>query len=338
MKSELMKGELMEEKLKNYFIEQGYFVTRGAKYKYDGVDVTDIDLLLYNKTLAGVRERIIVDIKNKKTPQAIERIFWTKGLAAALRTQGIVATTERKETVKKFGKQNGVIVLDGSFLGGLPPLPYSKLSEDEFIDTIRSENNNDVKLKDEWFYRYETIKEVLLTGLDFSNLNFLLSQVGYFAEQIIINPVRRYEACRLLYLSISHSLLYFDFLLRDFSYSSTEERSIRIGDGLKFGNLGRIGIEKTLDIITKISRQSYSSIKRDFYSIYESIPVEVLKEYFSKKENIEKSFEQAKQFLSYAYERNFITPNILPTESKGIVLMLLDYTNIDRSKFMECFV
>ena len=46
---QLFKGELLEEKLRSYFLNNGYYVVRGAKYSYKGHDITDIDLLLYGR-------------------------------------------------------------------------------------------------------------------------------------------------------------------------------------------------------------------------------------------------------------------------------------------------
>ncbi len=90
------KGEVMEELLRDYFMQAGYYVVRGVPFVYEGFDITDIDLWLYSRTSSISREITIVDIKNKKTPQAIERIFWTKGLAEAVGAgNAIVASTEK---------------------------------------------------------------------------------------------------------------------------------------------------------------------------------------------------------------------------------------------------
>ena len=45
----LFKGELMEELLRNYFHNLGYYVVRGIKYKYENFDITDVDLYLYGR-------------------------------------------------------------------------------------------------------------------------------------------------------------------------------------------------------------------------------------------------------------------------------------------------
>ena len=115
MDENLGKGEEAEEFLRTYFLGLGYYVIRSINFVYKGFDVTDIDLFLYNKVSPFSRERIIVDIKNKKTPQAIERIFWTRGLQDVLNMdKAIVATTDTRQEITDFGKQNNIYVLDGN--------------------------------------------------------------------------------------------------------------------------------------------------------------------------------------------------------------------------------
>ena len=116
----LLKGPRMEELLRSYFIKAGYYVARGVPFIYEGFDVTDIDLWLYSRTSSVSREITLVDAKNKKTPQAIERIFWVQGLRIATKaTNAVVATTEKRQEVKDFGRDLGIIVLDGTFLNKL---------------------------------------------------------------------------------------------------------------------------------------------------------------------------------------------------------------------------
>src|SRR5262245_50281468 len=110
------KGPSMEEALRYYFIRNGYYTLRSVPFIYREFDVTDVDIWLYERPSAVSRQRIIVDAKNRKTPQAIERIFWTLGLRVALGVeQAIVATTERRPAVAEFGKLKGLVVLDGAF-------------------------------------------------------------------------------------------------------------------------------------------------------------------------------------------------------------------------------
>src|ERR1700730_5445349 len=99
----LFKGELMEELVRNYFMSLGYFTVRGIKFRYQNNDVTDIDLFLYGRNSTLTRQRINVDIKNKKTPQAFERIVWANGLMKILNFDScIVATTDGRPVLHSF--------------------------------------------------------------------------------------------------------------------------------------------------------------------------------------------------------------------------------------------
>jgi len=84
MNQTLKKGEATEEILREYFLKLGYFVVRSIPYKYNQFDVTDVDIWLYSRPSPLTRERTNVDVKRKKTPQALERIFWAKGLQQVL--------------------------------------------------------------------------------------------------------------------------------------------------------------------------------------------------------------------------------------------------------------
>lgn len=87
--------------MRNYFLKAGCYVVRGVPFVYEGFDVTDIDLWLYSRASSVSREITLVDSKNKKTPQAIERIFWVQGLCIATKaTNAIVATTDNAKKLK----------------------------------------------------------------------------------------------------------------------------------------------------------------------------------------------------------------------------------------------
>ena len=115
--TELFKGELMEEKLRHYFLSNGYYVARGVKYNFEGNEITDIDLFLYGRSSSIARERINVDIKNKKTPKAFERILWAKGLQVLLKFDScVVATKDTRELIRNYGLKHNTVIFDGNFL------------------------------------------------------------------------------------------------------------------------------------------------------------------------------------------------------------------------------
>jgi len=66
-----------------YFARQGFFALRGVSYRFEDEVVTDIDAWLYGRHSASVRTRTIVDVKEKRSPKAFERILWARGMIAS---------------------------------------------------------------------------------------------------------------------------------------------------------------------------------------------------------------------------------------------------------------
>jgi hypothetical protein len=64
------KGMLLEEVVRGYFARRGFFALRGVLLRYGRDDVTDVDIWLYARHSASVRTRVVVDVKNKKSPRA----------------------------------------------------------------------------------------------------------------------------------------------------------------------------------------------------------------------------------------------------------------------------
>ena len=111
------KGSNLEEVVRTYFDRQGFFALRGVSYRYEDEQVTDIDVWLYGRQSASVRTRTIVDVKNKRSPKAFERILWTRGMQLALGCdRAIVATTDRSAKVARFANQQKVALLTKDFL------------------------------------------------------------------------------------------------------------------------------------------------------------------------------------------------------------------------------
>src|SRR4029079_147796 len=64
------KGSDLEETLKEYFWQAGYFAVRGVPYRLDDEDVTDVDVWLYERPAARARRRFTVAAKNKAEAQS----------------------------------------------------------------------------------------------------------------------------------------------------------------------------------------------------------------------------------------------------------------------------
>jgi len=335
-KNNLYKGERLEESLREYFLSSGYYVIRGVKFKYDDIDVTDIDLWLYKRVSPADRNRGNVDIKNKKTPQAIERIFWAKGIMDVLRLDHcIVATTDRRDSILKFGLQQNVTILDGNFISKLTERnDYCRLTEEGFYHILNSEKGD--TYKNSWKYIYENSKSRLLNELDFSGCNATLNDIRFFVEKIISDQNSRSVALRMLYITLSHFLIILDYISKDLAYVENTRRLERLLDGFKFGNLGRKGVQQFLDMaiyLTGNSQQPQSSIN----SFFEDQQVTIMAEFFSQNENINILFKSAHFFESAAFSEELMQIEKMDTSLKSIIGVILDYFNIERKKFFSSF-
>ena len=89
------KGADLEEFVRAYFARQGFFALRSVSLRFEDEEVTDIDVWSYGRQSASIRTRTLVDVKDKRSPKAFERILWARGMQLALGCdRAIVATTD----------------------------------------------------------------------------------------------------------------------------------------------------------------------------------------------------------------------------------------------------
>lgn len=332
----LSKGELMEELLRNYFLNSGYYVVRGIKYKYEGFDITDVDLYLYGRSSSLTRQRINVDIKNKKTPQAFERILWANGLMKLLNFNScIVATTDQRPVIHTFGQLHNTIIMDGAFLAKLRSNTFpDRLTEEEL--TIRLSKHKSYKTFDnkDWRYIYETSKSKLLTEQDYSGFNSALSNLIYFIEKVLTDEQKREDATRMIYLVLSHMLIIIDFIVKDIAFLDTPDREKKLSDGFKFGNLGKDGVDKIISMAVQISGNKSAN---SFLKSLESIPTDILRDFFSKNDNTKNLFNWSREFEQLGYKKQFIDPDKIDAPLKGVLSVMLDFAKIERKKFFDIY-
>jgi hypothetical protein len=340
----LGKGHITEELLRAYFSKAGYYAIRGVPFTYEGFDVTDIDLWLYSRASSVSREITIVDAKNKKTPQAIERIFWVHGLKSATKaTNAIVATTDKRPEVKAFGKQLDIVVLDGAFLSrlgsrdGLDPL---RLSDEELISGL--ENYSLGKFDGDWKGKIKFCKSLLSKGLSFDNCNEWLNQGKFFAESAAANPPQRENALRCMYLVCSFVTITIDYLLRDLSFLEQSERSATLEEGFKYGSKGRSGMRKVLDLALGLVEQhaidgstTARQVRSSIDTQLSTLQTEILSNFFSKPDVARTLFVVAKEFEHLAMQRKFSSHTSASVELKSVLFCLMDHWSISRKSLSE---
>lgn len=330
------KGHAIEESLRTYFIGLGFYVLRGVDFSHKFMLTTDIDLWLYNRPSSLTRERINVDIKNKKNPQATERIFWTKGVQTILNLDNcIVATSDKRPLIKEFGDKNNVIVLDGHFLNKVKGKnSKDRFTEEEFLSEIMKESLG--RISGDWSEIIRNEKSSLLDSLDYSSCISTIENIKEFFEYSITLPQRKQSACRVSYLFISYFLIKLDYLLKDLAFYDNSARKELLDKGLKFGNFGEEGLQNVINTAKRLTDLTGTQdIDNRIMSEYNELKTDILGEYFSKYEVVNKLFIFAKQFESLAFKKVFDNPDAISVELKSIIGILLDYFKINRNEYFD---
>ncbi|QTR53708.1 hypothetical protein [Thiothrix unzii] len=336
--AELKKGENAEEKLRLYFLSLGYFVVRSVKAEYKGFDVTDVDLFLYSRSSPISRERTNVDIKMKQRPQALERVFWTRGLKEVLGLEKcIVATTDKRSHVGEFGAKNEVLVLDGNFMNKLDSTNrYSieRLNEEEFISLMENYNSKS------WKKDYEEAKSNLLNRFNFDGLNSLLNKIKNFMEEICSGHSN--EVCyRALYVYIAYFLITLDYSIKDFSYKDQKDRSKLISEGVRFGEMGKKKSEEIIAMSSALmtsfmNKEDYdiNAIENEVLSQFMSIPSTDIADYLGSTKMMQRLLPIAIELEGSAFNRKYITPLGMSSEVQSILGLLCDFYSIDRKRIL----
>ncbi len=332
MTEQIPKGPAAEEALRNYFLNIGYFVARGCKFTYNRFDVTDVDLWLYARNSPLSRERVNVDIKNKKTPQALERIFWAKGLQTVLGLDScVVATTDSRPDVRDFGLQHDVKVLDGKFLARLTKSAKSqqdRISEEEFLQEL--DDGALGRLTGDWRSRYELSKARLLHSLNFDGCNAWLENISLLLSDIGAGISR----WRLLYVTCAHLLIAIDFILRDYVTSDHDQRKAILDSGIRFGESGQAFTEKVSRIAASLVESVAAqpglalTVQQEIEDQASQVKAEILAEFFAK--NTSGFFDIALQLEGAAFAPALQMPSALPANCQSVIGVLADFCGVDR--------
>lgn len=338
------KGYVAEELLRAYFLKSGYYVSRGVPFAYKGFDVTDIDLWLYSRASPVSRDIAIVDIKNKKTPQAIERIFWVQGLKHAVgASKAIIATTDRRQEVRDFGHDMNVLVLDGAFiskLGGKEKLNPNRFTEEEFYQLIDAYPF--AKFDGDWKLRIRECKSFLAKGLNFDSCNVWLDHARFFVENSISNQLQRETSIRCFYLIVSYFALAVDYLLKDLSFLDQAERNFALQEGFTYGSKGRSGVKNMLELAVGLVEQysvggavAAAQIRSGVDAQLSNMSASVLSEYLSKPEVGRSLFSAARELELLSMQKTFVHHGDASVELRGLLYCLLDFWGIDRTLLSE---
>ena len=344
MEPKLQKGYQMEELIRRYFLRSGHFAVRGIPFVYRGFEITDIDVWAYERPSPMARHRVVVDSKNRSTPKAIERIFWAKGLQGVLKVeQAIVATTDKRREVSDFGREHGIVILDGNFLDRLEKTIEDfdqRLTEEQFIALLAS--YRPIKEGGDWKSRVKSAKQPLVSDFGYNAINLWIGEANFFAGQMFLVPTHKQVACRVFYLMLSFVVIGTDFVLRDLLFSDSKIRFEMFNEGLRLGSPGDANTSKIMDLAFGLiehyapeNRAVALKVRGRIKDDLDSIPTRMLAEYFCKPHVAQELFGIAKEFETAAYNTSFVPPHRLSVGCKAILGLFADFWNIDRTKFLS---
>jgi len=339
------KGLDLEEVLKAYFWQAGYFVVRGIPFRLDGDDVTDIDLWLYERPAALTRRRLIVDVKNRRSPKVSERIIWTSGLQAALGVDGaIVATTDKRASARSLAKPLNIILLDGDAIAKLTHSEQLKntgqLRSEEFDNAVKriDEGRRSV----EWRQNLRDARASLISGMGVQSANRNLAASAFFAEQALSAQPRSEQAqlaVRLVYLTSALTAISLDFALADQAFRSQEERRQSIISGIRFGDAAGVATLSTVRAAVGLARKYAENgpavakqIEYGFNGEAERIPAEIIADYVSRISASDTLFNVAREIEKASSSVELPSYDEMSSEAKSLLGAFLDFNGVSRER------
>lgn len=333
------KGANLEELVRSYFALQGFFALRAVSLNFEDEEVTDIDVWLYGRQSASVRTRIIVDVKDKRSPKAFERILWTRGMQLALGCdRAIVATTDSSPKVARFAQQQKVGLLSKQFLQKLEKRisTTERLTVEHFEEVIR--RYADQKHDGNWVGLVAEAKSAVISMPGYPAFNRCIASFRFFAERVETRPQHREQALRCAYLSAALSCIALDSALGQFIYEDSVTRAEAIKRGVTYGDTGDFRTQKSIDMVLGVISESMENGRvvarqaRDAFSrLFENVRAEIIAEHFSKEHNATALFNVARELDERAHSEQPTKISDLSVEAKSILGVFADFQQVKRT-------
>ena len=345
------KGYRLEEVLRDYFTQAGYFVIRDVPFRIDGNDLTDIDLWLYERPAGSARRRQIVDAKSKSRPKTVERLLWTKGLAEALSVDGAyVATTDTRPIIRRIARKLGVLVFDGNDLkriqAGRKEGRSERLGDEELWQRVRSVDES--RKGKEFQGHLEDAKSSVIEDFGAGTVVRSLESLAYFASQVVAahpgSAVAKL-AGRLTYFSAAVVAIGLDSVRLDATFSSLAELRTILTNSIRFGNADRAAGLARLRVATGLVRRFADNgaivaqtVEDRAQKEYDDIPAEIIADEVVRMGGIrENLFSAGRELERLSYLRTCPNFDDLEGVVKSFLGALLDFSRVERKAFAEAW-
>lgn len=340
----LAKGAGLEELARAYFARQGFVAIRSVSIQFEEEEVTDVDVWLYGRQGGGARTRALVDVKDKKSPKAFERIMWARGMQLALGCdRAVVTTTDTNAKVTRFAQQHMVALLTAAFLrrwtGGDDVLK-DRLSLEELNASIQSYGGQ--KQDGDWIKQIATAKSAVVSLAPYPAFNKAISSFRFFAERAATRPQHREQAIRGAFLSASLACMALDAALEKLVFEDPATRHRLLYAGVTYGDAGdnrvQSSIDTVLSVISKgvkngraLARQTSEALEE----MFAGVRAEIIAEFFAKEQNAGHLFPVARELEFRAHARARSEMMALSIEAKSIIGVFADFVGAKRTALMS---
>jgi hypothetical protein len=345
-KDALPKGFALEEVLRAYFLRAGFFVVRGVPFRVADEELTDVDLWLYERPTGTSRRVQICDIKYKQKPKAVERIFWTSGLASILGVDGAyVATTDNRKSLHLIARKLDLQLIDGADIKRIQSsqtvLYPDRIADEQLIAELQAVDK-EFRKKDFQLARIDIIS-ALSEGFGAASAVRALEAFCRLASAVVefhpdSKPAR--AAGRLSYLAASIACESLDYVSVSAAFRSMEERRKLILDAVRLGALSNEQGQQTLKLAIALveryasggkgaARGMEAALRKDL----ERIPAEIVADQAVKLLKADQLFLAGRELEMAAYAAAAPAFDGLSVTTKSMLGALLDYANVDRERF-----
>lgn len=346
----LPKGAVLEEVLRAYFLRAGFFVIRGVPFRFADEDSTDVDLWLYERPTGTSRRVQICDIKYKQRPKAVERIFWTSGLASALNVDGAyVATTDKRKSLRSIAAKLDLQLIDGTDIQRIQNsqavLYIERISDERLIQEIQAVDRE---------ARSKTLQEAradilssLSDGFGGASAVRALESFSRLAQTVISyhpNSRAARAAGRLTYLAAAIACESLDYVSVGAAFRTIEERRNLVLNAVRLGALaneeGEQAIRVALALVEKYApggRATAAAVEVGLKRDLERIPAEIVADQAVRLLKNDQLFTVGKELEIAAYHVELQPFDSLGLATKSMLGALLDYANVDRERFANAW-
>jgi hypothetical protein len=340
----LAKGAGLEELARAYFARQGFVAIRSVSIQFEEEEVTDVDVWLYGRQGGSVRTRALVDVKDKKSPRAFERIMWARGMQLALGCdRAVVTTTDTNAKVTRFAQQQKVALLTAAFLrhwAGGDDVLKERLSLEELISSMQSYAGH--KQDGDWIKQLAVAKSAVVSLSPFPAFNKAISSFRFFAERAATRPQHREQAVRGAFLSAALASMALDAALEKLAFEDSVTRHRLLYSGVTYGDAGdnrvQSSIDTVLSVISKglkngrtLARQTSDALEE----MFAGVRAEIIAEFFAKEQNAGLLFPVARELEARAHLRGRADMMALTVEAKSLIGVFADFVGAKRSSLLS---